>query len=255
MSKAQNSQKKGWWNADNSSVHIAPLPSEESRAIVQIYAARAYSWRGWFAVHPWVATKKKDALEYEVYQVLGWRQWRNLPVVSIEPGIPDRKWYGKEPELLFELKGDAAERMIPQIRKAAEAYPYQNFYGLWPGPNSNSFVSYIIRHTPGIYLELPPHAIGKDWIDNGKLFGRSESGTGYQFSLFGVLGLTVGLAEGLEINLLSMTFGFDVMRPALKLPFIGRVGLKDRPVFGPKAIPEQEKSPDDPDPMVTPGAV
>lgn len=92
--------------------------------------------------------------------------------------------------------------MIPHIRLAAKEYPYPNSYRIWPGPNSNSFVSYIIRNTPGISVELPPHAIGKDWIDNGKLFGKSESGTGYQFSLFGALGITLGLAEGLEINLL-----------------------------------------------------
>jgi len=29
------------------------------------------------------------------------------------------------------------------------------------------------------------------------------------------------------MNLLGMTFGVDVYRPALKLPFIGRVGFPD----------------------------
>lgn len=104
MAQAQQKAFKGWWNADMSSVNIAPLPENEPRAIVQIYAARAYGWRGYVAVHSWIATKDTDAKHYDVYQVIGWRQRRNLSVVSIEPGIPDRKWYGSAPELLYELK-------------------------------------------------------------------------------------------------------------------------------------------------------
>jgi hypothetical protein len=248
---SMSNAKNGWWNADNSSVHIAPLPKDEPRAVVEIYAARAYNWRGWFAVHPWIAIKEKNAKSYTVYMVMGWRG----NVVSAEQGIPDRKWYGSVPEMLYELRGPEAEKMIPQIKQAAKNYPYQNFYRLYPGPNSNTFIAYVIRHTPGITVELPPHAIGKDWIDDGKFFGPSETGTGYQISIYGLLGITIGKAEGLEINILGLTFGFDVMRPALKLPFIGRVGLKDRPLYGPKAVPEKEKSPNEPPPMVSPGAV
>ncbi len=46
-----------------------------------------------------------------------------------------------------------------------------------------------------------------------------------------MLGLTAGLAEGLELNLLGMTFGLDFLRPALKLPFVGRIGFRDASVF------------------------
>ena len=31
--------------------------------------------------------------------------------------------------------------------------------------------------------------------------------------------------EGLELNLLGLTIGVDLLRPALKLPGIGRIGL------------------------------
>ena len=34
--------------------------------------------------------------------------------------------------------------------------------------------------------------------------------------------------EGLEINILGLTFGVDVTRPALKLPGLGRLGLSSR---------------------------
>ena len=252
---AQFQPGRDWREASRESVGIAPDPAVEKRAIVQIYAARAHGWRGAYAVHSWVATKAENADFYEVYQVVGWRSYRGLSVVNITKDVPDRKWFDHEPELLFELKGDAAKTMIPQLKQAAISYAYPDFYRLWPGPNSNSFIAHLIRHTPGISLELPPHAIGKDWIDDGKFFARSMSGTGYQMSFYGLLGATIGLAEGIEINLLGLCFGIDIARPALKLPFIGRIGLKDRPFYGEKAIPRTEKAPDKPDPMVNPGAV
>lgn len=220
-----------WRTADRSSVGLAPSPEVEKDAVVQVYAARAVSWRGYFAVHSWIAVKDKDAAAYTTYHVMGFRIRRTGSAVVIGEEIPDRRWFGAEPELIRTLKGPAAERAIVKIHQAAKDYPYQAAYRAWPGPNSNTFISFILRRTPELAIELPPNAIGKDWIDDGDLFGLTESRTGVQFSLFGLLGMSLGLAEGIELNLLGMTFGIDVLRPALKLPFIGRLGFKDQPVF------------------------
>jgi hypothetical protein len=43
-------------------------------------------------------------------------------------------------------------------------------------------------------------------------------------SLFGLLGLTASRIEGLELNVLGLTFGVNPFDPALKLPIIGRLG-------------------------------
>ena len=75
---------------------------------------------------------------------------------------------------------------------------------------------------PALGLELPPTAIGKDYLNNGSILARTPSGTGYQLSLLGLLGLSVARDEGLEINLLGLTFGVDPLDFALKLPGIGR---------------------------------
>ncbi|MNY42157.1 hypothetical protein D3C86_1770210 [compost metagenome] len=48
----------------------------------------------------------------------------------------------------------------------------------------------------------------------------------------------MGLAEGIEINLLGMSFGIDFARPAIKLPFVGRLGFKDKPLFQNEVIAE-----------------
>ena len=51
-----------WRTASRESTGVAPDPAVTSEAVIQVYAARAYNWRGLFGVHTWVAAKPKDAL-------------------------------------------------------------------------------------------------------------------------------------------------------------------------------------------------
>src|SRR3546814_6523061 len=60
-----------WRTASREPVGLAPNPATTDEAIIQIYAARAYSWRGAFGVHTWVAVKPTAAKEYRTYEVLG----------------------------------------------------------------------------------------------------------------------------------------------------------------------------------------
>ena len=123
-----------WRTANRSSAGIAPNPRVEKQAVVQVYTARTYNWRGYFAVHPWIAVKKKDQNFYTVYQVTAWNLRNGRGAVSVEKDLPDRYWYGNRPQLLQSLIGEAAEKAIPAIEKAAAAYPYADRYKLWPGP-------------------------------------------------------------------------------------------------------------------------
>jgi len=211
--------------ADRSSAGIAPRPETTPEAIVQLYYARALNWRGVFGVHTWIATKQENATQYLVHHVIGWRLYRGLPAVVSAPGIPDGRWFGNEPTLVTELRGDAAAQAIPKILEAVADYPYANEYKVWPGPNSNTFIAYIGRQVPELRMDLPATAIGKDYPTNGSLIDRTPSGTGYQVSLLGVFGVALGREEGFELNLLGLNFGVDFLRPALRLPFIGRLGV------------------------------
>jgi hypothetical protein len=213
--------------ADRSSAGIAPPAETTPEAVVQVYGARALNWRGIFGVHTWIATKPESGREYTVHHVIGWRWYRNLPVVVSAPGIPDGRWFGNEPELLGELRGEAAAGAIPKIIDAVATYPYPNEYRLWPGPNSNTFTAYVGRQVPELKLDLPVTAIGKDYPINGSLFDRTPSGTGYQLSMLGLLGVSMAREEGIEMNLLGLSFGIDFVSPALKLPFIGRLGFSE----------------------------
>lgn len=222
------SSSKSYRDASRESMGIAVPAAEQKEAIIQVYIARAFSWRGNFATHPWVAWKRPDDISYTVAQVTGWRVRRGLPSVSVSADIPDRRWFDNEPQIIHEIKGEKALKAITQVEKLIETYPYRDVYTLWPGPNSNTFIAYLIRHTPELDIELPPHAIGKDYLGHTSFAALSPSGTGFQLSAWGVLGLTLGLQEGIEVNILSMNFGLDFWTPALKLPFVGRLGFKDR---------------------------
>lgn len=215
--------------ADRSSSGIAPLPENTPEAVVQVYAARALNWRGIFGVHTWIATKPENADRYTVHQVIGWRLRRNLPAVASIPGIPDRNWFGNLPEIIAELRGPKAAKAIAKIEEAVQTYPYPRRYGLWPGPNSNTFTAHVGRQVPDLKMELPVTAVGKDYPINSAIIDRAPSGTGYQLSLYGVFGVLAAWQEGLEVNLLGLTFGIDINRPALKLPVIGRIGFSQQP--------------------------
>ena len=51
------------------------------------------------------------------------------------------------------------------------------------------------------------------------------SGTGYQVNIKGLFGVMAAIEEGLEVNLIGLTFGIDPLNLAIKLPGIGRLGL------------------------------
>lgn len=214
----------GWWSARRDSSGQAPAPEAHGDAVVQVYGARTVGWRGAFAVHTWIAVKPRDADAYRRYEVMGWGVDRGVPAVRVDRFGPDNYWFGARPDLLLDLRGAEAEPLIARVEAAVRSYPYQNEYLTWPGPNSNTFIAHIAREVPELGLELPPHAIGKDYLPNGRIIAAAPSGTGLQFSLFGLMGLMVAAEEGIEFNLLGLTVGFDFNRPALKLPGLGRVG-------------------------------
>lgn len=213
-----------WRTANRNSAGIAPLPAQTPQAVVQIYAGRAFRWRGIFGVHTWIAAKPQNARHYTVYQVMGWYARNGGSSIVSRLDIPDRNWYGARPQLLADLRGEAAASAIPKIESAIAHYPHEYEYVLWPGPNSNTFVAHVVRQVPELVVDFPPTAIGKDYLPNNGLVAAAPSGTGYQLSLAGLVGVMAALDEGLEVNVLGLSLGVDPLGLALKLPGLGRVG-------------------------------
>lgn len=210
-----------WRLASRRSANLAPDPHKTKIALVQVYAARTYGWRGAFAVHTWIAVKPKNTPNYIIYQALGWNFFRGLPYVDVREGVPDAYWFGQKPKLLFSLKGIPAEKAIREINQAVKQYPYKNYYIFWPGPNSNTFTAYVIRHAPLLHFPLPVTAIGKDYLENNLFLTNAPSGTGWQFSIKGILGLIIAGKEGVEFNLLGLNIGVRPDKPFIHLPGLG----------------------------------
>jgi hypothetical protein len=85
-----------------------------------------------------------------------------------------------------------------------------------------------MRAVPELRVDLPAHAVGKDYL-GAHLVAFSPSGTGVQANLFGMFGVLAALEEGVELNVLGLTFGIDPNDLAVKLPLAGRLGF-GRPV-------------------------
>ena len=216
---------ESWWQARRDSSAQAPDPATTPEAVLQVYAASALGWKGVVGVHTWIALKPSGAAAYTRYEVIGWGVDRGMPAIRVNRAGPDNYWFGSRPDLLVDRRGEGVDALIAKVEAAVQAYPYHSSYHTWPGPNSNTFTAYIGRAVPELRLHLPPTAIGKDYLPGGAPAGSSPSGTGFQLSLFGLAGLLVGWEEGIEVNLLGLTFGVDVKDPALKLPGLGRLGV------------------------------
>ena len=209
------------------STHQAP-DANLDEAVIQVYAARAARWRGALGVHTWIATKRTNERRYTRLEVIGYRAYWGGDAVRIRTGTPDGMWFGSRPTLLREIRGDSSvDDMIDILHEAAIDYPYNDYYRVWPGPNSNTFVAHLASKVPELRLELPSTAIGKDYLVGGAVFGKTPSGVGVQLSALGYAGVLAGIEEGIEINLLGLTAGIDLLPPAIKLPGLGRIGFSD----------------------------
>lgn len=220
-SYALSAKQSHWSRADRSPSGLSPDPAATPEAVVQVFASRAYRWRGIFAVHSWIVVKPAGADQYLRFDVMGWG--RPLRVNAFPP---DGRWFGRDPDIVYDVRGAAAEAMIPDIVAVVESYPYGDHggYGLWPGPNSNTFVAFVARQVPGFDPHLSPLAVGKDFAETWLSIMPTPSNTGWQLSAKGYAGVALGWVEGLEFHVLGSTLGLDVRRPAIKLPGLGRIG-------------------------------
>jgi len=156
---------KDWRTANRESAGIAPDPAVTQEAVLQVYGAKAWGWRGWFAIHTWIAAKRTGETAYTVYDVVGWRENHGHPVLRIARDIPDRYWFGERPRVLLDQRGKGVDDLIDKVDKAARAYPWKTTYTVFPGPNSNTFTAWIAKQVPALDLSLPFSAIGSGYVN------------------------------------------------------------------------------------------
>jgi hypothetical protein len=119
-----------WRQADWSSSGLLPAANADDSAAVYVLAARTGGLKGALAVHSWIVTKKAGANSYDRYDKVGW----GAPIrKNSRPA--DGRWYSNEPFTVREVRGAAAELLIPQVEAAIASYPYSRNgdYRVWPG--------------------------------------------------------------------------------------------------------------------------
>ncbi len=213
----------GWRVADRSSVGLLPPAARHPAAVVRVFAAQTVRWRGIFATHSWIVFKPEGARSYTRYDYTAWGE-----PIRMNGFEPDGRWFGRVPEVVFAADGAAADALIPRMQAAIRDYAWRNEgdYHAWPGPNSNTFVAAVLAAVPEIHVDLPPTAIGKDYPYDGAWLRRTGSGTGVKLNLGGYAGVTLAWVEGIEVNILGGVVGLDLRRPAIRLPGLGRLGLR-----------------------------
>jgi hypothetical protein len=226
------SRPQSYDRADWSSTGMLPPPNAERAARLLIFTGRTGRWKGIFAVHSWVVLKPENAANWDRYDVVGWGQ----PVRN-NGWAPDSHWYGNTPRVLLDMRGAQAAALIPKVQAAIAAYRYSRAgdYRIWPGPNSNTFVASVLRAMPEVEITLPANAIGKDFRPTPYV-GLTDSRTGIEASLFGVVGVKLGWVEGVEFNFLGLVTGLDLRHPAVKLPGFGRIGIADGTAIAAPAV-------------------
>jgi hypothetical protein len=192
----EKDRPRSWSQADWSSIGSLPKATDHPEARVLVLSGRTGGWKGVIAVHSWIVFKRENATTWTRYDVVGWGN-----PVRLNGWAPDGRWYGTPPTVITDMRGAAAQALIPKIEQAVKHYRYANAgdYRMWPGPNSNTFVATILRAVPELAVTMP--------------------------SLWGLLGVKLGWVEGIEFNLLGLVVGLDIREPAIKLPGFGRLAL------------------------------
>src|SRR5262249_38075986 len=119
---------------------------------------------------------------------------------------PDDDLGGGPMHVVAEWRGREARDLAASLARAAED-PYRRRYLAWPGPNSNTYIAWVLRDA-GVPLDMSPRCVGKDYLGTAGVPGAwvrsvgagvSTTGTGVQVES-PLLGLKVGLRDGVELH-------------------------------------------------------
>src|SRR5215469_15672979 len=98
-----------WYEARRDPTGLAPDPATTREAVIQVYAARAVSWRGVFSVHTWFAVKRTGAERFTRYEVLDFGVTNGTPAVPVNRTGPDNYWFGARPQIILDRRGPGVD--------------------------------------------------------------------------------------------------------------------------------------------------
>ena len=198
-----------WSRWDRSVTSRLADAAAHPEARVLVMAGRTRGWKGAVAVHSWIVIKRENERAGAA---------TTSPAGAVRCGSTGGRRTSGSANMARRSSTSRARRpqaLIPRIEAAIKEYRYANYgdYRIWPGPNSNTFVATVLRAVPELEATLPPNAIGRDYRP-WPYAGLTDSGTGVEANLWGVLGVKLGWVEGIEFNVLGLVAGLDLRHPA-----------------------------------------
>lgn len=200
---------------------LDPAPAE---TVVQLRCAPLPAPLGTIALHYWFtefAPEEGRWHRWELWQTAdaGGTSWGHvhrdlMPPASGTGGGPG--W------VTAEWRGEPARRLRAALAESPH-YPARDRYFAWPGPNSNTYVAWILRRA-AVSADLGPRGIGGNYLGVcGAAVTTTRTGAQVETP---VLGLKAGLLDGMEVHLIGFTAGVGFWPPAVKTP-LGRVGFAE----------------------------
>lgn len=129
---------------------------------VELRAAKI-PWISLVAVHYWFEIYQDNEVErWEVWQKPEQRQpsWGHvhLNLLRAKAGVGcGESWVEGS------FTGGCAQKLIEILRQTPQDYPYQQLYRYWPGPNSNTYVQWVLNQAD-ITQSLKWRGIGKSYL-------------------------------------------------------------------------------------------
>lgn len=182
---------------------------------VQLRAARIPGIIGHIAVHYWfVIQRTSGADRWEVWQhpEKSPSSWGHLHknLMAMDAGVGQGKsWI----EAIWH--GEAAQPLVTVIENSPANYPNRHRYHYWPGPNSNTYVQWILTQVNST-VNLSPQGLGKDY--NG-LCPFKKAGPITYFST-PLLGFKIIWPKRFELHLLTFSITVELKPFKLSLPFM-----------------------------------
>jgi Protein of unknown function (DUF3750) len=119
-------------------------------------------WIGALAWHYWfVVSDDTGRHRWEVWQTKNAGGWC-IGHVHRDLKRPEDGVGGGPSRLAREWDGENAARILA-VLKTVQDYPYCQKYRYWPGPNSNTFVAWVLRQA-GIEHALDPRGLGRNYL-------------------------------------------------------------------------------------------
>jgi len=169
------------------------------------------------ARHGWLAGRKAGESTWQRFEIGGG---------GSDPLADSGCGGGGDVRLHAIWRGAKAAAAIECLEREDRAFKSDFHYVVWPGPNSNTYADKMLRAC-NLHADLPSTSVGKDY--RGRWIGASwtSGGTGVQIET-ALVGLKIGLTEGIEVHIMALSIGVDWWPPAIILPLGGgRIGFAD----------------------------